>query len=287
MTFNFQLKQELVNINLKNRNSKVVQLYGMLLFCKSYRDNIIVIQTENKDIILKYKEMIKELIKIDIDYDSSKYRNKLIYTIKIDNKTNIEKIIIYFEKNVGGFEENLADFFRGVFIACGTISNPEKEYRLEFCIQNKEEIEKLKEMLIAKFRTVKITKRRRIEVIYFKDSNTIEDVVTFIGGFKTTLEVMNVKVYKDLRNRVNRLINCETANIEKMVNASTNQIKIINRVVENRGIEALPDDLKEVAMLRLKNPDITLTELGRLCKQPISKSGVSHRLKRLERMLKE
>jgi hypothetical protein len=116
-------------------------------------------------------------------------------------------------------------------------------------------------------------------VIYFKDSGQIEDILTFMGAVRCSLELMNIKVYKDLRNKVNRVTNCETANIGKTVDASTQQIEAIKKVVAVKGYDLIPEELREIAKIRLENPDSSLRELAEMAK--ISRSGVNHRLRRI------
>ena len=118
-------------------------------------------------------------------------------------------------------------------------------------------------------------------VLYYKDSGHIEDMLTFMGAVNASLQVMEVKVVKDVRNRMNRITNCETANIDKTVAASVNQSNAIRKIDSRIGIDSLPEDLREIARLRLENPEMSLSALARELSRPISRSGVNHRLKRI------
>lgn len=140
---------------------------------------------------------------------------------------------------------------RGCFLTCSSITDPEKEYHLEFVVLN----DRLSDDLLTLMNDIgihaKATKRKGINIIYLKESENIEDLLTLMGAMKSTLELMNVKIYKDVRNKVNRVTNCETANIGKTVVASSNQIKDIEWIAEHEGLDYLPDELRQVAELRL------------------------------------
>jgi DNA-binding protein WhiA len=135
--------------------------------------------------------------------------------------------------------------------------------------------------------TFKSSVRKGSYVLYVKDSGVIEDVITYMGASRFTLELMDIKIIKDLRNNINRKTNCETANIEKTITASAAQIRDIKYLKKTLGLALLPEELKEIALLRLKYPESSLSELGQMLKPPLSRSGVSHRLRRLSAMAKE
>ena len=133
----------------------------------------------------------------------------------------------------------------------------------------------------------KITVRRNDYILYYKESEHIEDLLTYIGAGKASLEMMEVKIVKELRNKVNRATNCETANITKVIDASMKQTQDIRLIAENGGLEALDEDLRELARLRMENPEMSLRELGENLSEKISRSGVNHRLKRIAQFAQE
>ena len=172
-------------------------------------------------------------------------------------------------------------FVRGAFLACGSVTDPNKEYHLEFSVPSLSLAEGLLSLLQEHGIPIKLASRKGIRLLYLKESEPIEDLLTYMGAVNNSLELMNVKIYKDVRNKVNRVTNCETANIEKTVNAAAGQVEAIRLIEQTLGLDELPEDLREVAGLRLENPDMSLRELCQSLVEPISRSGVNHRLKRL------
>ncbi len=181
-------------------------------------------------------------------------------------------------------EKNYGAFAAGVFMACGSISSPDKEYHLEFVFQDESICGWFCRSMMYRFAIpLRQTKRKDSFVLYLKGSEGIEDVLTLIGAQMSSLELMNVKVYKDFRNRANRATNCDTANCERQNRCAARQIEAIKRIEASEGgLSRLDDDLREIAELRLKYPEYNLAELSAEVSKPISKSGVNHRLKRIE-----
>ena len=178
-------------------------------------------------------------------------------------------------------EEEAAAFLSGAFLACGAVSDPEKGYRVEFATQHQPLADDLAALLAEVLAPPKRTVRRNDYLLYYKESENIEDLLTYLGAPKSSLELMEVKIVKELRNRVNRATNCETANISKTVNAALAQIEDIRLIEASGGVGALDEELRELARLRLQNPDMSLRELGQALTSPISRSGVNHRLRRI------
>ena len=178
-------------------------------------------------------------------------------------------------------EEEAAAFLSGAFLACGAVSDPEKGYRVEFATQHQPLADDLAALLAEYLAPPKRTVRRNDYLLYYKESENIEDLLTYLGAPKSSLELMEVKIVKELRNRVNRATNCETANISKTVNAALSQIEDIRLIEASGGIGSLDEELRELARLRLQNPDMSLRELGQALTSPISRSGVNHRLRRI------
>ena len=167
------------------------------------------------------------------------------------------------------------------YLSCGRMTDPEKGYHLEFTVLRMKASSALEALLKNASYPPLTTVRSNSRVLYFKDSEQIEELLTGIGAVNGALFVMNTKVYNDLRNRVNRLTNCEAANIGKTVQASQAQIKAIKQIKASGIFKNLPKELREVANLRQLNPDASLSEIGRMCEPPVSRSGVNHRLARL------
>lgn len=173
-------------------------------------------------------------------------------------------------------------FLRGAFLAGGSISNPEKTYHLELTSRTRKQAQEQKKLLNDFGLNGKILKRKGSYVTYLKEGENIVDFLNVIGAHSALMELENVRILKDMRNNVNRIVNCETANLEKTVNASVRQIDNIKYIAENIGLDKLPVSLREIARVRLDYTDSSLAELGQLLSPPLGKSGVNHRLRKLD-----
>lgn len=178
-------------------------------------------------------------------------------------------------------------FLRGAFLTCGVLVNPEKEYHFEFKLEEEQLADELFSFLQAMGSPFKQTLRKEHFIVYLKGSEPIEDMLTLMGAPKAAMELMQVKLLKDLRNKVNRQTNCETANLDKTVKASVKQVDDIEWILQSRGELGIPEDLREVANIRLENPDASLAELAGLLPFGLSRSGLNHRLKRLSKIAEE
>ena len=172
-------------------------------------------------------------------------------------------------------------YIRGAFIASGSMSDPDKSYHFEIVCGTLKQAEYLKNMINSFEMDAKIVKRKKSYVVYLKEGSQIVDILNIMEAHVALLELENVRIMKEMRNTVNRKVNCETANINKTVSASVRQMEDIIYIRDNIGFDKLPDGLKDVALTRLTYPDATLKELGGLLENPIGKSGVNHRLRKL------
>lgn len=172
-------------------------------------------------------------------------------------------------------------FIRGAFLAGGSISNPEKSYHLEIVCSNEEKALQL-QRLIASFNIdAKIVLRKKYFVLYIKEGSQIVDMLGVMEAHISLMDLENVRILKEMRNSVNRKVNCETANITKTVSAAVRQVEDIQWIEQTRGLGSLPDSLREIAEVRLEHPDMPLKDLGQLLDPPLGKSGVNHRLRRI------
>lgn len=179
-------------------------------------------------------------------------------------------------------ERCVSAFAAAAFLCSGTITNPQREYNLEFISPRYHLILDLEALLMGRGFAPKHIRRKGSNVLYFKASEQIEDMLTFMGASGAALEIMNLKVYKDFRNKANRITNCETANIDKTVSASGQTLEAIRYLKQHGAFDTLPQPLRETALLREAYPDLPLKELSQRFEPPISKSGLSHRMKKLE-----
>lgn len=178
-------------------------------------------------------------------------------------------------------------YIRGAFIGGGSVSNPEKTYHLEFVTHDEEYAQSLSKLINDYQLLSKVIQRKSSYVIYIKEGEQIVDLLNIIGAHSSLLELENIRIMKEMRNNVNRLVNCETANLSKTVNASVRQVESIRLISSEIGLQRLPKNLREIAELRLDYPDESLKELGEMLLPPVGKSGVNHRLRRIEKIAEE
>lgn len=174
------------------------------------------------------------------------------------------------------------DFLRRVFLLDGYIANPEKEYHLEILTDEKEMALIISELLGEFGINAKIIEKKYKFATYVKEAESIALFLNIIGAHKALFKFEDAKVIHEMNNQINRVVNCETANLSKIVNTAVRQVEAIKKIDNKMGLKNLPDNLKEIAELRLKNPEMSLADLGKLLKEPIGKSGVNHRLRKLE-----
>ncbi|MBO5364384.1 MAG: DNA-binding protein WhiA [Clostridia bacterium] len=170
---------------------------------------------------------------------------------------------------------------KGAFLGGGTVINPRKNYNLELTTPYPALAKDMAELLESVGFSFKSVQRKSKEVLYLKNSEAISDFLSYIGAFRAQMELLNIKIEKEIRNDFNRAANIETANLEKTINAAVQQVKAIEEIQRRIGLDNLPDDLREVAKLRLANKDASLSELGAMMNPPLTKSGINHRLKKL------
>ena len=184
-------------------------------------------------------------------------------------------------------ENHKRAYIRGAFLGGGSISNPEKTYHLEFVTHNDDYALKFSSLINTYGLSSKVIQRKNSYVVYLKEGEQIVDLLNIIGAHTNLLYLENVRIMKEMRNNVNRLVNCETANLGKTVNASVRQIESIRLIESEIGFQRLPKNLREIAELRLKYPEESLKGLGEILEPPVGKSGVNHRLRRIEKIAEE
>ena len=296
MSFSNDVKNELVNRKTEKNCCKKSLLYGMALFSKSFSFNSVVFQSENEKTATLFNSLLAELIGIKSEIKASPSGRN--YSIEIKDDKSCSKLMAYFGHthsdtslriNFSNFDcsDCYNSFIAGVFLSCGTVSSPEKDYHLEFSVSylnlSKSFVTLLNELELEP----KTTKRKGYNIIYFKDSESMEDLLYIMGASNSMFEVMNVKIVKEIRNSANRRANCETANIEKTVKASMPQIEAIVKIKKKKGLDSLSPPLREMAEMRLENPEVSLSELAEMFNPPLSRSGANHRLRRLMRIAEE
>lgn len=178
-------------------------------------------------------------------------------------------------------------YLRGAFLGGGSVSDPEKAYHLEFIAHSETYGNSLCELIQEFDLHAKMIERKNNYVVYLKEGEHIVNLLSLIGAHTALLNLENIRVYKDMRNNINRIVNCETANLSKTINAAVRQVENIAYLKEHLGFDRLPSGLREIAELRLNYPDASLKELGQMLKPPVGKSGVNHRLRKLEKLAED
>lgn len=289
MSFSMQVKNELVKTEYESACCKKALLYGMCIFGKTFSSASVSLQTENENIAELYKNLLKELFNINSSVKvSPKGRN---ITVSVAEANDAAKLFKSFgHEGVGSLKINHSNFdcencvhafAAGAFLSCGTISTPEKDYHLEFTVPYLNLSKSLLTLIEEMDLSPKYTYRHGYHVVYFKESEAIEDCLYLMGASDAMFEMMNIKIVKDFRNMANRKANCETANINRMVNAAAQQLKAIEKIWSLKGKEFLPENLEALAEIRYENADLSLSELAQMCNPPLSRSGVNHRLKKI------
>lgn len=293
MTFSLSVKSELCKVSVSKRCCKMSEAYGFLLYGHSFSCDGISLLTENAETAAHYATLTDSLFHVRPEFcaHGADFSSRFLL-LRIPSRKDCERILQSFGHlvpeaplavNRRVFDRSccIGAFLRGVFLACGTVSNPKKEYHLEFSTPHRRLSDDLACILAENGFAPKQMERRKSFVVYLKSSEQIEDFLTFIKATNSSLELMNDKILKDIRNKSNRITNCETANITKTVNAALRQAEAVRLILENGGIGQLDDELQETALLRLENPDMSLSELCGRLSEPLSRSGLNHRLRRI------
>ena len=288
MSFSSELKSELANAENLSSCCFHAQVYGLVLFAHFSKYNF-SITTENSDVFSLYLSYLKDYCEVEpvISETGTKKQTAYLKTDKDKEKafekfghTSKEATLRINRANISE-ECCSAAFLRGVFLSCGTVTDPERGYHLEFVVPYKRLSADLMKFMDELGLNPKYIVRKGNHVIYFKDSESIEDILAIMGAANASLYIMNVKIEKDVKNKINRRINFEISNINKTVDAAKLQLEAIEYIEGKCGISALPDNLQKIAELRLENPEASLKDLEQMLDEPISRSGVNHRLGRI------
>lgn len=233
-------------------------------------------------------------LRLEISGHPRRIHNHTLYTVRIPAQPGLKEFLhqLGFLQPLENASEAVVPraeccrraYLRGFFLGSGSISNPERGYHLELVTGSRRHAGHLIRILRGFSLRARRVERKGRNVVYLKEGDEIAAFLTLVGAVQSRLELENIRVVKGMRNQVNRLVNCETANLSKAVEAACRQVESIRFLVERIGLEALPAPLREVARLRLEFPEATLRELGAQLKPPLGKSGVNHRLRRLEQM---
>ena len=311
MSFSSKVKNEICrNADMSKEEaiaeiSAIMKVSGALSFGSGKRISFRIV-TENPAIARLIFKLLKDHFKIHTKVmvtKSNSLKKNNLYIIIINEEDGVRKLLseVAVLKEYDGMmmldysiphdivknSDCKRAYIRGAFLGGGSISNPEKTYHLEFVTHDEEYAVELSKLINSYNISSKVIQRKSSFVIYIKDGEQIVDLLNIIGAHTSLLELENVRIMKEMRNNVNRLVNCETANLSKTVNAAVRQVESIKLIQREIGLQRMPANLREIAELRLNYPDESLKELGEMLEPPVGKSGVNHRLRRIEKIADE
>ncbi len=304
MSFSSDTKRELCTAECNGASLGRAECYGFLLFAKTFSNEKIIFNTENPYTAARFMNAVADSFQAITEKNTAltgKRDSARLFTLRVPLKSDCARIFgelghssrsISLRINRANLEEDgaVAAFLRGAFLCCGSVSDPKKDYHLEFTVPYKNlcsDLCRLISEVSQRRKEPKLINRKGMFVAYIKDSEEIADLLALMGAPLAAMELMQEKIVKSIRNSVNRRMNSEIANMNKTAKASALQIEAIERIKRLKGLEYLPDDLKDIARLRLENPESSLRDLGNMLLPPISRSGANHRMKRILEIAEE
>ncbi len=302
MSFSFDTKNELCRLPVQRRCCAQAEAYGILLYCHTFNSSDVRIITENPNFASRLPRLFQRAFDIRFDrqpdiFSRAEASGKMVFQIIRQEKLNhIINLLGYAPRqnlalhiNFAMVEEECcrAAFFRGCFFAGGSITNPVKRYHLELTSSHLQASRELEVLLRESGYPPKSITRNSSYVTYFKQSDQIEDFLTLIGAPVAAMQIMSTKLEKGLRNSVNRRLNCDSANLDKAVEAAQSQGEAIRKLQGAGRLMKLPDKLQQTAALRLEYPELSLAELAEMFDPPVTKSCLNHRLRKLVNLAEE
>ena len=274
MSFSTELKEELSKTeNLSNKDAVKYELLGYLISSNITEEkNKIRFSTENEYNINRFSRLLSNM-GIN-NYDIAIQGKIFVITVKAQDLKSIE-----YAENLN--LDQIRWMIKGTYLGAGSINNPEKKYHLEIGFAQDGEAEKVIEYLKLFDIKSNIIEKSNQYAMYIKDGEEISKFLALLGANKSVLRFEEIRVQREMNNKINRIVNCETANLNKTINASIEQIEAIKRLKDSGDFEKMDDPLKEIAELRVQNPNASLIELGKMLKKPVGKSGVNYRLKKI------
>lgn len=304
MSFSGEVKEELSRQFHKSRHCQLAEIAAILGFAgkleAAEEGSVLRVYTENLPLARKYFMLIKKTfgINVDIAVRQNVYLHKSrTFVMSLHRPKDISRVLQAVKwQNEQGMETKGSGivhpimvqnsccrraFIRGAFLSAGSMSDPEKSYHFEIVCSTLEKAEQLTELIHSFDIDAKIVQRKKSQVVYVKEGSQIVDMLNIMEAHVALLNLENVRILKEMRNSVNRQVNCETANINKTVNAAVKQAEDIRYIEAHMGLGRLPDNLQEIAKVRLQYPEVPLKELGTYLDPPVGKSGVNHRLRKI------
>ena len=287
MSFSGKIKEELERVSTSSRHCQLAEMAAIYDFCgkkSEETDEKMVISSENELAVRKFFTLLKKTFNMNTDFvaENGYIRKGANYRLEIEGRKSVDSI----RSAIRVTTETMRSccrraYIRGAFLAAGSVSDPEKSYHLEIVCQDERQALFLAESLKSFEIEARVITRKKYHVLYVKDGTSIVETLNVMGAHIALMDFENTRILKEMRNTVNRKVNCETANIGKTVMAAQRQIDDIRFLMSSDSYDDLPASLKEMAELRISYPEATLTELGQMSTPPLGKSGVNHRLRKL------
>ena len=298
LSFSYNVKAEIID-KINSTHKADACLMGLLCCCNELSDRNILFLTEN----VQVKDFfVRNVCRILVDEDTVNVNSAerkggvTLYSLTVPDKEQRIYLLDYFgmDESRRLTEEYLPkdkyfpQLAAGIFLACGSVNDPNKKYHMEFVMPTLDLCNDFGLLLIERHGIIpKHVERKGAQIMYIKESENIIDMLTLMGATMSSIELMHVKMEKDMRNKINRAMNCDNANIDKTIRAAERQIADIELIEQTMGLSSLPDNLREIAEIRLENPDYNLKQLGEELSPPISRSGANHRLQKLSEIAEE
>ena len=308
MSFSSEVKEELLRHIGNARHCQLAELAAIMTVCGSIAVSengrkIVYLQTENEPVVRKCFTILKKAFNIDTDILAEIpdiHVNGRIYKPFLDNQDEIRSVLMALrimdeDGNLRPFDLGVNPlivrsscckraFLRDAFLCIGSMSDPKKAYHLEYVCSCQKHAQDIQSLLMSFDIEAKMVRRKKYYVVYLKEGSEIVDLLNVMEAHVSLMNFENLRIYKEMRNSVNRRVNCEAANITKTVNAATKQTEDIIYIQKHYGFNNLQDNLRQMAEVRLQYPEATLQELGQFLNPPVGKSGVNHRLRKLSEL---
>ncbi len=284
ISFTLEVKNEIYCQRYYRGKNKEAFALGFIKYAYKFDKDEISFHSENRSLARLFSDLIYELIQVQGTITTKEIQHNNgnnVYVVKVDDPSDRTLIVEYFSGLHHLVYEKTSAFLGGVFLSCCRMGNPEKGYHLEFSLKDEIRINELSEILDNMSIKHGKTTRRHSHLIYIKDSSIIEDILAIVGANQSVFKLIDVKIIKEIRNKVNRQTNCETANIGKIINASAEQLEAINKIDALIGLSTLDEDIQEIAEIRINNPEMSLREIGEATTVPLSRSAVNNRIQKI------
>lgn len=282
-SFSKRTKEALCRIDCGELCCCEAEMMGIIMFAGKFKGNQVRVSLESREAIERFGVLLKSCTGVEITIESLKSS----FFCTLDDKRILSKILEY-ELSTSEIAETFVKseccrgaFLRGAFLGGGTMTDPQKTYNMEIVTYSKKIHDQFKNLLQKMGLALNSIVKKNSYVLYTKNSDIICDALAYMGAFGSQMEILNIKIEREVRSNLTRTSNGETANMDKVIEASSRHMTAIAKIEDRMGLDNLPEELREIAVMRKENKDLSLVELGKRLTPPLSKSGVNHRLKKL------